>query len=162
MIDIEDDLSRFLTGDFWIFYACTLFNTASSAAPQISTESEDAGIEPRTVTTSAMAVRLSTRLHLIHNSAKTHSHSATSHPQLGYISSTTRLHLIHNSATSHPHSAIHLIHNSATSHPQLGYISSTFYCISSISRFLFLIFLLSSEIKGQPFMVLNTHLPSML
>jgi hypothetical protein len=44
--------------------------------------SEDAGIEPRTVTTSALAVRRS-------------NHKARSHPQLGEISSTTRLDVIH-------------------------------------------------------------------
>jgi hypothetical protein len=47
---------------------CTVFNTALSAAPQIP-DSEDAGIEPRTVATSAMAVRRS-------------NHSARSHPFL--------------------------------------------------------------------------------
>jgi hypothetical protein len=47
---------------------CTLFNTASSAAPQISTVSEDAGIDPRTVATSALTARRSKR-------------SARSHPQ---------------------------------------------------------------------------------
>jgi hypothetical protein len=47
---------------------CTVFNTASSAAPQIP-DSEDAGIEPMTVATSAMAVRRS-------------NHSARSHPFL--------------------------------------------------------------------------------
>jgi hypothetical protein len=101
--------------------------------PSDSTVSTDAGIEPRTVATSALAVReaLITRLHLDRNSATSHPHSATSHPQLGYISSTTRLHLVHHSATSlphsatsHPHSATSLPH-SATSHPPLGYISST-------------------------------------
>jgi hypothetical protein len=50
--------------------------------PSDSTVSEDAGIEPRTVATTALAVRRS-------------NHSARSHPL-------TRLDLIHNSATSHP------------------------------------------------------------
>ncbi len=97
--------------------------------------SENAGIEPRTVATSALAVGRS-------------GHSASSHPQLGYISCTSamshplRLHLIH-SATSHPQSAtshplrLHLIHlgyissTLATSHP-LGYISSTVGYISNL------------------------------
>jgi hypothetical protein len=57
-----------LTGTSTIWYG-TLFNTASSAAPV----SEDAEIEPRTLTTSAMALRRS-------------NHSARFHPvpwQLG-------------------------------------------------------------------------------
>jgi hypothetical protein len=83
-----------------------------------STLSEDAGIEPGTAATSALAV-------------KRFSHSAKSHPQLGYISSTTRLHLIHtrlhlihsrlhliHSRLHLIHTRLHLIHNSATSHPQ--------------------------------------------
>jgi hypothetical protein len=57
--------------------------------PSDSTVSEDAGIGPRTVATSALAVRRSiiTRLDIIHNSAR-------SHP------CTTRRDLIHNSAKS--------------------------------------------------------------
>jgi hypothetical protein len=46
-----------LKGDF--FFLCNVFNTASSAAPQIPLVSEDAGIDPRTVATSALAVRRS-------------------------------------------------------------------------------------------------------
>ncbi len=64
------------------FFLCTLFNTVS----------EDAGIEPRTNATVALAVRRfnhsarshqQTRLDLIHKSARSHPHSARSHPQLG-------------------------------------------------------------------------------
>ncbi len=44
-----------LKADF-LNFLCTLFNTASCAASQISTVSEDAGIEPKTV---ALAVRRS-------------------------------------------------------------------------------------------------------
>ncbi len=72
--------------------------------------SEDAGIEPRTVATSALAVTrlypILTHLHLILN-------SATYHPQ--------------NSTTSRPHSP--------TSHPQLGFLSSSKldYISSSLS-----------------------------
>ncbi len=55
--------NRGFLGDFLNFYLCTLFNTASSAAPV----SEEAGIEPTTVATSALASEaLATRLHLIH------------------------------------------------------------------------------------------------
>ena len=45
--------------------------------PSDSDVSEDAGIEPRTVVTTA----LTTRLDLIHYSARSHPHSARSHPQ---------------------------------------------------------------------------------
>ncbi len=51
--------------------------------PSDSTASEDAGIEPRTVVTTALTVKRSNHsLNLIHNSAKSHPH--------------TRLNLIHN------------------------------------------------------------------
>ncbi len=88
-----------------------------------STVSPDAGIEPRTVATLALDVRRS-------------SHLATSHPLLGYISSTARLHLIHCSATSHPllgyissTTRLHLIHYSATSHPHYSATSHpVHYC----------------------------------
>jgi hypothetical protein len=53
-----------------MIFLCTLFNTASFAAPV----SEDAKTEPRTVATLALAIRRS-------------NHLATSYPQaLGYIS----------------------------------------------------------------------------
>jgi hypothetical protein len=69
--------------------------------PSDSTMSEDTGIEPRTVATSALAVRSSK------HSARSHPRSAISHPR---------------SARSHPHSA--------RSHPQLGQISSKLGYIS--------------------------------
>jgi hypothetical protein len=43
----------------FLFSRSTLFNTASTAAPQGSTVSEDAGIGPRTVATLALSVRRS-------------------------------------------------------------------------------------------------------
>ncbi len=104
------------------FYVCTLFKRhCFICRPSHSTVSEDAGIESRTAATSALAVRRS-------------SHSATSYPTFGYISSTnsatsyphTQLHLIHNSATSHPQTRLHLIHNSATSHPLSATLSKNF------------------------------------
>jgi hypothetical protein len=52
------------------FFLCTILHTASSADPQIPSDyimSEDAGIEPRTGATSALAVKRS-------------NHSARSHP----------------------------------------------------------------------------------
>jgi len=64
--------------------------------PSDSSEWEDAGIEPRKVATSAFAVIRC-------------SHSPTSHPQLGHISSTTRLHLIH-TRLHLIHTRLHLIH----------------------------------------------------
>ncbi len=81
--------------------------------------SEDAGIEPRTVVTSALAVRCSS------DSATSHPHSATSatsHPH-----SASHLH----SATSHPHSDTSHSHpHSATSHPH----SATSHPHSATSR----------------------------
>jgi hypothetical protein len=59
---------------YFIFYICTVFNTAPSAAPSGSTLSEDAGIEPRTVATPALAVRRS------NHRARSHPHKARSHP----------------------------------------------------------------------------------
>jgi hypothetical protein len=65
------------TKDFWILESSTggflkkfsmyLFQHCFICSPSAATVSEDAGIEPRTVATSAMAVRpLTTRLDLIH------------------------------------------------------------------------------------------------
>ncbi len=62
----------------------TVFNTLFICRPSDSTVSEDAGVEPRTVATTALAVRSS------NHSAKSHPHAAKSHPH---------------SAKSHPHSA---------------------------------------------------------
>ncbi len=52
---------------FCIFFLCTIFNYFIRR-PSDSTVSEDAGIEPRTVATTALAVRraLTARLDLIH------------------------------------------------------------------------------------------------
>jgi hypothetical protein len=72
--------NQFLTGGFSDFFMYVLSSTCFICRPSDSTVSEDAGIEPMTFSTSALAVRrssysahLNTWLHLIH----------------------TRLHLIH-------------------------------------------------------------------
>ena len=108
--------NQFLTGFFCIFSCMYFIQHCFICRPSDSTVSEDAGIEPRTVATSALAVRRSS------HSATSHPHSATSHLPFRLHLIHTRLHLIH--------FRLHLIH-SATSHPQLGYISSSLCYISS-------------------------------
>jgi hypothetical protein len=60
-------------GDILDFFS-TLYNTLSSAVPRDFTVSEDTGIEPRTVATTALAVRRS------NHSARFHPQSDRSHP----------------------------------------------------------------------------------
>ncbi len=64
-----------LKGDFWFFYALysILFNLPTSQVSNF-TVSEDAGIEPRTVATTALTVRRS-------------NHSAKSHPETSIFTS---------------------------------------------------------------------------
>ncbi len=70
---------------------CTLFNTASSAAPRILLCSVDAGIELRTAATLALAVRRSnTWLDIVSDLARSHLCLASSQD------------LIHDSVRSHP------------------------------------------------------------
>ncbi len=123
------------TERFFKIFLCTFFTQNCFVCRRSdSSVSEDAGIEPKTVATSALAVRRSnyisstlghisttirlhlihTWLHPIHNLATSHSHSATTHPQLGYISSTLG-YILSTLATSQPPSATPHPH-SATSH----------------------------------------------
>ena len=64
----------YLQGDFFGFFLCMYFIQHCFISD--SPVSADAGIEPRTVATSALAVRRSS------HSATSHPHSATSHPHL--------------------------------------------------------------------------------
>ncbi len=67
-----------------------------------STVSEDAGIEPRTVATFALACRHS------NNTARSHSHSARSHPQSAWSHP--------HSDRSHPQTRLGLIHGHTFAH----------------------------------------------
>ncbi len=93
------------TERFFGFFCMHFIPHCFLCRPSDSAVSEDAGIEPRTVATTASTVRCS------NPSTRSHPHSARSHPQLGQISSTitgqisstlgkilstTRLDLIHN------------------------------------------------------------------
>ncbi len=64
------------------FFLCMYFiQHCFICRPSDSTVSEDALIEPRTVATSALAIRRSSHTATSHpHSAKSHPHSATSHP----------------------------------------------------------------------------------
>jgi hypothetical protein len=86
-----------------------LYSTLIHLPPLRFTVSEDAGIEPRKVAISALAVRRS-------------SHSATSHPQFNYISSTIGY---ISSTLGYISSTLGYISST------LGYISSTLGYISS-------------------------------
>jgi hypothetical protein len=67
----------FKQGDFLrFFFLCTVYSILLHLPPD-SFVSEDAGIEPRTVATSALAARRS------NHSARSHPQSARSHPLLG-------------------------------------------------------------------------------
>jgi hypothetical protein len=70
--------------------------TVSSAAPSDSNVSEDAGIKPRTVATSALAVSRS------NNWDRSHPLPDKISPTTWLVSSGTWLDLIHNLTRSHP------------------------------------------------------------
>jgi hypothetical protein len=77
-------VARIVTVVFFNFYLFMYFILhCFICRPSDSTVSEDAGIEPRTVATSALAVRRSSHSATSHPlSATSHSHSATSHPRI--------------------------------------------------------------------------------
>jgi hypothetical protein len=64
---------KYFFGEFFFFFF-VLYSTLLHLPPSDSTVSTDAGTEPRTVATGALAIRRSTHL------ARSHPHLARSHP----------------------------------------------------------------------------------
>ncbi len=116
-----------LKGDFLGFFFLFMYDIQHCfiCRPTDSTVSEDAGVEPGTVATTALAVRRS------NHSARSHPHSARSHPlSARFHPHSARSHPL--SARFHPHSArSHPLSttfhpHSARSHPHLIYYYSIY------------------------------------
>ncbi len=120
-----------LQGDVFGFFL-NFIQHCFFSRPSDSTVSEDAGIEPRTVAASTLAVRRSnhsagshplSRLYLIQHSARSHpqdhNSARSSHIRQNLIHHAATVDLIHISARSHPQNRLVLIHGSARSHPPL-------------------------------------------
>jgi hypothetical protein len=89
MVNVDFDVHRVNNAnkwDFWAYFLCTLFSTASSAAPEMCTVSEDVGIKPKTVKTLALTARRSNHSARSHFTFITFSTASSAAPEMCTVS----------------------------------------------------------------------------